>query len=347
MGICMLLIHTAIMILKQEYGKRTNKGIEMKKFILLCALTLVVFIRLYPELVANLPELGKPTEIRMNDGYLFIVDQQSVLVYDLKSFTQIKKLCRQGEGPQEFQKWPRITFTDDKLALSDNYKVILFSKKFQYLREIKLGSLSDCALPIDDRFVITDSKTIDGVECRVFLLIDNKGQKIKDLLIEPITPQMRNYFLGPFSRARSWKDRVFIAQPHKGFYIDVFDKEGKKLYQIEKEVKQIKSQEKYRQLRINEILFAVGRSRFEQARKRGIFEKPLMEFVPAINNFWVTDDSIYVKTYDITATKEKYIIMDLQGNIRKTVFLPIVYKEILTFHNNTFYYLEDNEEKEN
>ncbi|MCX6583479.1 MAG: hypothetical protein NT166_25170 [Candidatus Aminicenantes bacterium] len=137
-----------------------------------------------------------------------------------------------------------------------------------------------------------------------------------------------------------------MAQPHKGFYIDVFDKEGKKLYQIEKEVKQIKSEEKHRQLRINEILFAVGRSRFEQARKRGIFEKPLMEFVPAINNFWVTDDSIYVKTYDITDTKEKYVIMDLQGNIRKTVFLPIVYKEILTFHNNTFYYLEDNEEKE-
>lgn len=96
-----------------------------------------------------------------------------------------------------------------------------------------------------------------------------------------------------------------------------------------------------------EILFSVGRSRFEQARKRGAFDRPLMEFVPAINNFWVIDDTIYVKTHDITDTKQKYIIMDLKGNIRKELFLPIVFKEILTFHNNTFYYLEDNEEKEN
>lgn len=136
----------------------------MNKCIILCILTLVVFIRLYPEIVANLPDLEKPTEIRINDGYLFIADQQSVLVYDLNSFTQVKKLCKKGEGPGEFQQWPMIEFTSDKLVLSDNYKIILFSKKFEYLREIRLGTVSNRALPIGDRFVITDPRTIDNVQ---------------------------------------------------------------------------------------------------------------------------------------------------------------------------------------
>lgn len=319
----------------------------MRKCIILCVLILVIFIRLYPEIVATLPDLAKPTEIRINNGYLFISDQQSVLVYDLKSFMQVKKLCKQGEGPGEFQKWPRIEFTNDQLVLSDNNKIILFSKDFKYLEEIKLGTISNCALPINDHFVISDFKTIDKIDYRVFLIIDKMGRKIKDLLKEPVTAEMRKHFLIPIPIARSWQDKIFIAQSQKGFYIDVFDKEGKKLYQIEKKVKKIKAEEKHRQLEINQGLFALGKSRFEQAKQRGIFDKPMMKFVPAIHNFWVIDDSIYVKTYDITDTTEKYIIMDLEGNIRKIIFLPIVFKEILTFHNDTFYYLEDNEKKEN
>lgn len=94
----------------------------MKKYIILCVLTLVVAIRLYPKIVANLPDLEKPSEIRINNGYLFITDQQSVHVYDLESFTHVKKLCKKGEGPGEFQKSPRIEFTWEKLVLSDNSK---------------------------------------------------------------------------------------------------------------------------------------------------------------------------------------------------------------------------------
>ncbi|HLP62209.1 MAG TPA: hypothetical protein VK186_25435 [Candidatus Deferrimicrobium sp.] len=82
----------------------------MKKCIMLCILILVAFIRLYPEIVADMPELGKPTALRINNGYLFIIDEQTVLVYDLQSFTQVKKFCRQGEGPGEIQRWPRIEF---------------------------------------------------------------------------------------------------------------------------------------------------------------------------------------------------------------------------------------------
>jgi hypothetical protein len=313
---------------------------------MVCIVILAVFIPLYTEIVAQMPELAKPTAIRINNGYFFVIDGQSVVVYDLKTFKLVKKFCRQGEGPGELQRWPRIEFALDKPVISDSYKIILFSRDFEYLQEIKLETFSLCALPVGDGFVITEHKTVDKMEYYLYSLIDNKGLNIKEILRDPQDSQMRNYFLTPITKARSWQDKVYIAQPHKGFYIDVFDKQGKKLYSIEKGLKKIKAEEKHRQLLMAEVLFAVGRSRFEQAKKSGAFDRPLMEFVPAIDNFWVIDDLIYVKTHDITDTKQKYIIMDLKGNIRKELFLPIVYREILTFHNNTFYYLEDNEEEE-
>ncbi|HLP45025.1 MAG TPA: hypothetical protein VK469_03725 [Candidatus Kapabacteria bacterium] len=74
----------------------------MKKCIMLCILILVAFIRLYPEIVANMPELGKPTALRINNGHLFIIDEQTVRVYDLQSFTQVKNSAGREKVPGKF-----------------------------------------------------------------------------------------------------------------------------------------------------------------------------------------------------------------------------------------------------
>ena len=108
-------------------------------------------------------------------------------------------------------------------------------------------------------------------------------------------------------------------------------------------MEKIKSGEKHKRMRLEEILYFIGRKRFERFRARGTFKKPLSKFIPCINNFWVIDDRIYVRTHDITDTEEKYIIMDLKGAILKTVFLPRTYREILTFNQNKFYYLKESE----
>ncbi|MCP5103649.1 MAG: hypothetical protein GY950_09735, partial [bacterium] len=63
-------------------------------------------------------------------------------------------------------------------------------------------------------------------------------------------------------------------------------------------------------------------------------------------NFFVADDNIYIKTYQRKNSLEKYIIMDLKGNIQKTVFLPESSPNLFTFKSNRFYYLVENEEDE-
>jgi hypothetical protein len=195
-------------------------------------------------------------------------------------------------------------------------------------------------------FILAKSQVIDKKRCNVFALYNRKLEKIKDLVIEPIDPSISTLILSSWPRCRSWNDKIFISQPHKGFYIEVFNKNGQKLYHIEKKVKKIKSEEKHRTMYKEEIRYFLGRSRFEKARARGIFKRPLREYIPPIKNFWVLDNRIYVKTYEMSGTKEKYIIMDEKGTILKTLFLPKTYLEILTFSKNKFYYLEESEDDE-
>jgi hypothetical protein len=327
-------------------SSRLIHGEEMKTGIILCMVCLVLFsLPSYPEVLTSFPDMVKPRELRMDDRYIYISDQCSVFIYDMTTFKLVKKLGNKGEGPQEFKYSPKITFTSDKLILNTTYKIIIYSKDFKLIKEMNLPLSVNGNIPCGDNFILVHPRVIDNKEYRLFTLYNNKIEKIKDLLISPIDPEITEILIAPWTVCRTWNDKVFIAQPHKGFYIDVFNKNGEKLYQIEKNVEKIKSEEKHRKLDLEELLFSVGRRIFERARQRGVLKRPMREFLPPINNFWVLDDRIYVKTYDITETKQKYIILDLKGNILKTVFLPKAFKEILTFNKNKFYYLEDNEEE--
>ncbi len=302
---------------------------------------LALFTKIYPEVLTTFSDIVKPIELRMDDRYIYISDQSSVFVYAVNTFKFVKKLCKKGEGPEEFRTHPRIAYTHDRLILCDAYKIIVYTRDFKLIKEIKVHSFTDRVNPIEDNFILTRFQVIDEKKCRVFSLHNGKLEKIKDLIIEPEIP--RGFLIYPWSRSRSRNDKVYIAQPQKGLYIDVFNKYGKKLYHIEKKTKEIKSSDKHKKMALEKMRYFVGRRRFEKARARGVFKKPLSKFIPYINNFWVVDDKIYIKTYDITGKEEKYIIMDIKGTILKTVFLPMTYMEILTFNKNKFYYLMESE----
>jgi hypothetical protein len=309
-------------------------------FFLVCMIT---FILAYSETLTTFPDMVNPIELRIKGNYIYISDQYTVFVFNMTTFDLIKKFGNKGEGPEEFRTNPRISFTSNKLILYDSYKIIIYYKDFKFIKEIKLTSFTDRVIPVEDNLILINSRIIDNKKCRVFTLYNSELKKIKDLVIEMENESSKQFLINPWSRCRSWEDKVFIAQPNKGFYIDVFDKNGKKLYNIFKKVKNIKSEGKHKKLYMEEIRYFVGKELFQKAFRKGAFNKKMSEFVPPINNFWVFDNIIYIKTFDITNTKEKYIVMDLKGKILKEISLPKTYLEILTFNNNKFFYLIENE----
>jgi hypothetical protein len=129
-----MLTETPLLTFSREHIKIKN-GKKMKTSMILCMMCLVLFpiVYLYPEVLTNFPDTGKPYELRIDSGYIYITDQYSVLVYDMKTFKLVKKLGDKGEGPQEFKAYPKITFTSDRLILCDIYKIIIYSKDFKLI----------------------------------------------------------------------------------------------------------------------------------------------------------------------------------------------------------------------
>lgn len=318
----------------------------MNRSMVFCVVMIILVTQIFPGVVTRFPDMVKPIEIRVDDSFIYISDQNSVFVYNKNNFALIKRLGNKGEGPQEFKSNARIGLSNNIFVVYDNRKIVQYSKDLEFLKEITLLSAINRLNPIGNNFVIVESKTIDGKGSYCFSLYNNNKQFVKYLLIESDYISTKKFLINPWSISRCWNNMIFISQPHKGFNIVVFDKNGEKLYQIGKKISKIKYEEKHKNYYFEKLRYFLGARRAKRSMEKAR-NVPMMEFVPDINNFWVTDNRIYVKTYDITDKTEKYIIMDLKGNIQKEVFLPITFMEILTFNNNKFYYLQDSDDDEN
>ena len=77
------------------------------------------------------------------------------------------------------------------------------------------------------------------------------------------------------------------------------------------------------------------------------------KFFPAIREFRVLEGNIFVQTFNIDKGKTKYLILDLEGNLIHSPYLPLfeegnlITRFVYTFHGNSYYYFKYNENTEN
>lgn len=318
----------------------------MRKAILFTLLSFILFIRIHPEKLHTFFDISTPRMFLVDKNYVYISDRNthSVLVYDLEHFELIKKLSRKGEGPRESTTPPSIDITGDRIFVSDQVKIIVYSKDLKFLGELRPGMWMPEIIPVQDHFVLLNRKSFGNKEYHVLSFFNEKFEKLKDITISPKAAS--DYLFFPIAVVRSWRDRVYVNDPEQGFFIGVFNKTGEKTYTIEKKPAKIKAAERHRQRFIEHSINALGKKLFAKHKARGRYKKPLPKYIPHIKNFWVTDDTIYVKTYEVNDKEDRYIIMDLKGEILETRYLPRAFYNKFTFSNNRFYYLADNEEEE-
>lgn len=306
----------------------------------------ILITPVHPEKLHTFFDISTPRMFLVDENHIYIADRNthSVHVYDLKHFGLLEKLSRKGEGPRESTDPPSIDITADRIFICDQIKLIVYSKDFTFLEEIRPGMWIPGIIPVQDHFALLDRKSIGNKEYRVLSFFNNKFQKLKDIAISPT--EASDYLMFPIAVARSWRDRVYVNHPDRGFFIGVFNKTGEKLYTIEKKPAKIKAAERHRQRFIEHSIDALGKKLFAKHEARGRYNRPLPKYIPDIKNFWVVDDTIYIKTYEVKGNQDKYVIIDLKGKVLETRYLPRAFYNKFTFADNKFYYLIDNEDEE-
>ena len=327
----------------------TGNGDPMKKNIVLMLLFLTGVVHAVK--LGSLPDVQKPLRFTIDGDLLYIPDQNSLSVYSLKDFKLEQKIGGKGEGPAEFERTPSANIFKDEILLFSYMKFARFKKDGTLLMEKRVfPSAVGNIYPLGDHYIIStwrfDAEGRGVIEINI---VDQDLKTIKSLY----SHTKKKEYSGGKSVVRIMDssaffqcspNNIFLVDPYKDFFIKVFDFSGQPVRVIEKDFPKIKIPENVKKKKLEDFLKPYSSDHKKRIEKIFTFEFP--EYFPSVQDFLVVGDTLYIKTYRTEEDREEYIILDTKGNLLKNVFLPEAQPGSWTFYGNKFYFLKDNDEKE-
>lgn len=325
---------------------------------------------LYAEKKGVLRELLKPQMIKVYGDQLFVVEKHNFFIYSLKDLHLVKKVGKLGEGPGEFKPDRSRTilisaFQDYILGESRN-KIIWFSRAGKYIKELRKSPGIIQTLAVGKNFAVL--RILYGKNGKNFFAVsiyDAQMKEIKMIYKQPFfTYEDKVYIIPDGLFFTIIEDKIYVDQSPEGFLIGVYDEMGEKVKEIRKEFTPVPVNAAHREEAFNDFLEipSVQRMIKEQGRAAAInFAKQQKltypEFFPAIRYMLADQGKLYIKTYVEKQNKEQYLLMDTNGKLLKTYYLPKTKKveflvrmqgdkKYYTIHDNVFYYLKNVEKDE-
>jgi hypothetical protein len=309
-----------------------------------------------------LPGIFEPGMITIGDGRIYVVDGAKILAFSLSDLSPAAQFGGPGEGPGELKAtdfwYNTVTVLPDQVFVDGYDKVVYFSKDGSFIKEVKKPLGISRLVPIGDNFAALKPDHIEGeVQYQCLFLYDSDLEFVKELSRQksPIQSLSRKTEMIPDVLNFSvWKGKIFVETSRVGFVIKVFDSRGNPLYLIQKPAKKIPVTPEHKELAIEAFRNDpfVRRVGFEEIKRSGELVWPAS--LPAIRDFQVVDEKIYVRTFRTQNDKENWLILDLKGQTLADVYLPRLETEPLmsslsgihcyAVHENHLYFLKYNED---
>jgi len=339
----------------------------MKKYVLTLLVLLITNV-VFAVKVGDVPDLMKPHFLEVDGDYLFVVEGSttSINVYSLKTLELIYKMGSKGEGPGEFRVRPSIAEVTPNHILGFAWnKLIWFSREGKVIKEKILNFQWPRYLePVKDNYsvLVRYNHPQTYQISYAIVLLNSQFEKTREIIRVEINrrvekghqdrSKLKIDLIFQFVEKFTYGDKIFLANSMKGFYFDVFDHQGNHLYSIDKndQVEKIKVDDAYKK-KLLEYLKIHNKGFYESYEPGNFLFSP---HLPAFKNFQVSDNKIYVITYNEKDGLRELIILDLKGKILDRVFLPLKSikmhraggEDTFTVHNEIFYELLDNEKTE-
>lgn len=305
-----------------------------------------------------LENLSRPSMFLVKHERIYVLEVATVYIYSLKNLKLIKKFGKAGEGPGEFKyvrngKPLSMSFYKDKLLVNSEMRTTYFDLDGNYIRETKT-KIDKIIFPISNKYIgigptLDKNKNIylgfslynnDFNLEKILFISDFEMGNPKEMLL-PIT----NFTYNPV-----YKKNIFIISRTKEFRIDVYDKDGDQKFIIKKQYPKIKISKNFKHEALN---FFKKSPRFKDAY---FFFKKILKirnYFPPIRDIQLSEDFIYVITFKRKGNLWECIKMDLKGNEKGRIFLPLnryehlsLYPLLYSVYNKKIYSLVEDEEDE-
>lgn len=327
-----------------------------------CIIVCLVVIPLFSTTKkAPLPGHLKPFRIRLADHCFYITEGPRIFIYSLENYKLVKSFGKAGEGPQEFKLPPefstKIDFNAEFLLVSSVGKVSFFSVNGEFIKEqrAQFMNLINMHRMLGNQIVGEKMVEDQGIRYIALYLYDAKLKKIREIHRHKFYLQRGQQF-NPITRGLYLPNfyirdgKIFVGGDINSGTIHVIDPNGKVVQVLKPPLPKVTFTKKDKQGWIDSYMSnAEYRRQYHRIKHR--FKYP--RFFPMFQNFIVADGLIYVQTFkrDKSDKNNQFVILDLQGELLKRVWLPLGEYWDFTpgpydIKNNTLYQILENEDSE-
>jgi hypothetical protein len=217
----------------------------------------------------------------------------------------------------------------------DNNEIIFFSPAGQLLGEKRKPADTSWFVPLGDRFlaknlVITGDPPLQYIRIALY---DAQMKEIKELyrqkwFQQQEPPGFTTELPGDLLHFAVVQDKICIEESPKGFRIEIFDSAGNKLSLIEKPFLKtpLTAEDREREMalvrREKRVAAMIDRAGSWEKLQQ-IWRITFPDFKPVVREIQACGDGLLVRTSEQKGENAKYLLLDLQGQIRKELFLPI------------------------
>jgi len=284
----------------------------------------------------------------------------------MKDFKYIGSFGKRGDGPMELvpdSEIPiQIFLLKDTVFLSSGLKTVTFTKTGKPVSETVFHNYYSAIAPFKRNFVVLelslDQKT-HRIKIYTVMLFSSDLKNIKTLLSfeSPsigIPNRPRGFALALFTLFGVTDDHLYVFSQRQDKDIFIFNSEGKQIKTIKVGLPKLKVTESVK----NEVLDYLIKSR--KYKIYGLREENLKEcvffreYLPSVKVFKIKDGIITIQTYEKKGNAYRFVLMDLNGKILKSLYLPVAEYELsqlgihttYCFDKTNYYYLVDNADAE-
>jgi hypothetical protein len=334
----------------------------IKKIVIFFSIIFFAIIYSHSDKLCDLPEIMKRPRLYLGENHFFVVEfrEAKIHMYSKNDYTHLLDFGNKGEGPGEFKYGPSLHFDKDQVIAFSSGKLSYFSYQGELIKEKRVPPRIRIRKILDNNYVAT--KSIIPKDIKGLTVIKSKIMVLDDQLneVNEIFALQRGFMISVGGATKPnlelvrhyegfdvFQNSIIIGNTKKGFYFDVRDLSGKKLYEINLPYNKRKVTEEDKKRLIEDMKEQLKQNRFFTSWKEysNAFNKIVfLDYFPAYYGFKIFGDYIYVMTHNKEAKKREWIILDKKGKILKKVFLPSDHPHYI--QQNKFYYIMENEDEE-
>ncbi len=309
----------------------------MKKFVLFIFVSVLIVVSLNAE-TFPLEEVLNPDSIYVSSERVYITEGATIYIYSKNNLKYVGKFGKKGEGPGEINasRMGGLSFNlnvvNNNIFIHNRSKVMFFEKNGRFISEKKLnGGFIRGMIPVGNNFVARSFKIGENrSRTESISIYNNKFKKIGEVTGKKGSEFTRGSFVKIY-----FDQNIFNMKSHgktiylnnsKDFIINRYDENGKIMNPLKIDYNLIKiSSSKKADIKN----YYKNDSRFSDfwERIKDMFD--IADQYPAIKNFFVTDNRIYVHTFKRTDSGDEFYILDKSGKVIGKKIIPVAVNNII------------------